>query len=72
LDGYKEPNQNYGYNSGQSSLAKAPAKGGLARLLDNNIGLWGRNKNETEISSYAGDILKNKELRAYVQQIAEY
>ena len=72
LDGFKEHNKNYWYNSGNSSLTKAPEKGGLARLISNNLALWGRNKNETEISSYAGDILKNKELRGYVQQISDY
>lgn len=41
-------------------------------LMDNNIGWWGRKKNETEISSFAGDILKNRELRGYVQKIADY
>lgn len=63
----KQQEQNLGYRIGPWS-----SEGRKNNLMDNNIGLWGRNKNETEISSFAGDILKNRELRGYVEQLAEY
>lgn len=63
----KQQEQNLGYRIGPWS-----SEGRKNNLIDNNIGLWGRNKNETEISSFAGDILKNRELRGYVEQLAEY
>ena len=63
----KQQEQDLGYRIGPWS-----SEGRKNNLIDNNIGLWGRNKNETEISSFAGDILKNRELRGYVEQLAEY
>jgi hypothetical protein len=50
----------------------SPNTNGLSHLFNQNIGWWGHKKNETEISSYAGDILANKELRTYVQDVSEY
>ena len=62
-------NRNVKNNTSGPWQSKDPHKNSW---LDNAIGLWGMDKNETEISSYAGDILKNQELRGYVQQVADY